>query len=99
MVDKMPDALRAGPYYVLAEAESAAGDAPRAALDYLRLPILYPRETALVPPALLAAGGCLEKSGDKDAAARIYRELVAAHRDTPEAAEAENRLRKDGGNR
>jgi TolA-binding protein len=91
-LEKMPDALRGGPYYVLGAALSAKHQPARAALAYLRVPILYPADRALAGRALLDGGRELEKIGQKDEAASLYREVVDTHSQTPLATEAQQRL-------
>jgi tetratricopeptide (TPR) repeat protein len=91
-VEKMPEALRAGPYFVLGSALAARQQPGRAALAYLRVPIHYPQNRALAGRALLEAGRELERIGQKPEAATLYREVISTHARTPLAEEAEQRL-------
>ena len=70
-----------------------AGKEPAAAaIALLKLPILYSRDRHLAAIALLSAGGCLEKSGQRAQAAGLYRELIAGYEGLSEAGEAQRRL-------
>jgi tetratricopeptide (TPR) repeat protein len=91
-VEKMPTALRGGPYFVLAEALSAKHQPAHAALAYLRVPILYPRDRLLAGRALLEAGRQLERIGQTSEAASLYREVLQTHPQTTLATEAQDRL-------
>ncbi len=99
-VEKIPENLRAGPYYVLGAAWAAKHQPARAALAYLRVPLLYPGDRALAGRALLEGGRELEKIGQKAEAATLYREVLDTHAQGPLAEEAQQRLaalRKDEG--
>lgn len=91
-VEKAPQSLRAGPYFVLGAAFSAKHQPARAALAYLRVPIHYPHNRSLAGRALLEAGRELERIGQTDEAASLYREVASAHAQTPLAEEAQQRL-------
>jgi hypothetical protein len=91
-VEKAPQSLRGGPYFVLGAALSAKHLPARAALAYLRVPLLYPHQRSLAGRALLEAGRELEKIGQKDEAASLYREVTSTHPQTPLAEEAQQRL-------
>jgi len=90
-LEKMPEPLRAGPYYMLGIAAVEKQPEP-AAVDLLRLPILYPRERLLSASALLSAGRAVERGRQPSAASMLYRELTSEFVDLPEAAEAQRRL-------
>ncbi len=92
-IDEQDESLRAGAYYVLGLA-SSPHDPEAAALALLELPILYPQHRRLASAALLAAGNCLERSGDEPAAATLYRELVKRYEGAPEFGEARRRIEK-----
>jgi hypothetical protein len=91
-IESIPETLRAGPYYVLGRMLAARHQPDRAALAYLRVPILYPRHRQLAARCLLEAGRELERIGQKSEAASLYRELTAAHSNTPAASEGQSRL-------
>ena len=56
------------------------------------MPILYPQDRPLAAASLFAAARALEEAEQPDAAARVYRELVAEHPQTRPADEAQQRL-------
>lgn len=91
-VEKMPESLRAGPYFVLAAAWSAKHQPARAALAYMHVPILHSTQRRLAGRALLEAGRELEKIGQKEEAASLYREVVEGHNKSPLVEEARQRL-------
>lgn len=92
MVERMPDRLRAGPYFTLARALAGKQQGEQAALAFLRVPILYPKAGRLAAAALLSAGRELEKIGQTKEAVVLYHEVVRDHSQTPAAAEASSRL-------
>ena len=93
-IERMPEALRAGPYYVLGRAEAHRDRWEAAALAWLRVPILYPEHRLLAARSLLDAGRSLERLGQSDQAVGLYRELVETYPKTPAEAEAQARLRE-----
>jgi len=92
MVGRMPDRLRAGPYFTLARALAANQQSEQAALAFLRVPILYPEDGRLAAAALLSAGRELERIAQTEEAVVLYHEVVRDHGQTPAAAEATSRL-------
>jgi len=92
-IGNIPAPLRAGPYFSVGSV-MAMRRPEDAALVLLRVPILYSRERALSAAALLLAGDCLEKAGQADEAATLYKELVTDHQGAPEAVDASARLRQ-----
>ncbi len=70
-VEKIPEPLRAGPYFLLGRAAHAVGEREKAVLYWMRLPILYPENKLLVEAAVNEAAATLEKLGRPDQAARI----------------------------
>lgn len=93
VVGRMPTRLRAGPYFVLGRAWGARGQHQRAALSFLRVPILYPTERGIAAWALLSAGRELERIDQAKEAVTLYQEVVRDHRG--HAAEAEARALLD----
>jgi tetratricopeptide (TPR) repeat protein len=93
-LQKTPEALRAGPYYLLGQALARNGRAEEAALAFLRVPILYPRERNLAARCLLDAARQLDKTGQRGESARLYREIVSQYAETRDAAEAKSELAK-----
>lgn len=84
-IERMPQAVRAGPYFVLGQVLSHKHKSEQALLALMRIPILYPRQRRLASESLLESGRLLEKSNQSEDALRLYRELV---RDYPETAAA-----------
>jgi tetratricopeptide (TPR) repeat protein len=97
LVEKMPREVRAGADYVLAQGLAARGQNERAALAWLRIPLLYPeQDRGLAAMALLNAGRALERIGNKPEAASLYREILRDHAGTPSATQATARLESLG---
>lgn len=90
-IERLPSALRAGPYLVLGKAWLARGDAQQAALTLLRIPILHSNEPALAAEALWSAAQALEKT-DGTSAVTLYRELLRDHPEHPVGQQVRNRL-------
>jgi len=91
-IERMPEAIRPGPYYVLGQALAQQGQWEEAALSLLRVPILYGKHRALAARALLDAGRSLEKLDRTAGASRLYRELLESYPDARAAGEARARL-------
>ena len=89
---RLPGDLRAGPYYLIGQAWSAKGSADKAALAFLRAPILYGTDRRLAAAALLSAGRELERIGQVQEAATLYGEVVRDYAAAPAAIEARGRL-------
>ena len=62
-VERMPEPLRAGPYFLLGQAAKSVGDREKAVLYWMRLPILYSEQKLLVDAAVTEAADALEKLG------------------------------------
>lgn len=82
LLDKLPEALRAGPALVVGRAWAQRNEPERAALLLLRVPILYHDQHRLAAEALWSGGQMLEKMSQPAEAATLYRELL---RDFPRA--------------
>lgn len=95
-VETFPEAVRAGPYFVLGRALAQQKQPAAAAMSFLRVPILYPSDRPLAAASLLAAGQALEQAAEPESAARLYRELLAEHPQSRAAAEARQRVQKLG---
>lgn len=93
-IERMPEPLRAGPYYVVGLAEAHRQRWEAAALAWLRVPVLYPEQRLLAARSLLDAGRSLERLGQSDEAVGLYRELVEGYPKTPAAGEGRERLRE-----
>ena len=82
----MPASLRAGPYLVLADAQSRNKMYDPAAVNLMRIPILYASNRSLSAPALYSAGRVLQNAGRQNEATRVWNEL---RRDFPSSTWAE----------
>lgn len=91
-IERMPESLRAGPYYVLGLARAQRQQWDGAALAWLRVPVLYPEHRVLAARSLVEAGRVLEGLGRSEQAARLYDEVVNRYSKTPSEAEARARL-------
>ena len=92
LVTRMPEELRGGPYFTLGRALARQKQSEQAALAFLRVPILYPKDSRLAAAALLSAARELERIAQTKEAVALYREIVRDHSQTPAAAEASSRL-------
>ena len=93
-IDKLPDALRAGPSLVVGRAWGQRNEPERAALRLLRIPILHAEQPTLAAEALWSAGQMLERLGQSSEAAGLYRELVREHAQAIVASSADDRLKE-----
>jgi tetratricopeptide (TPR) repeat protein len=91
-IERMPESLRAGPYYVLGRGWFQRQDWEQAALAFMRIPILYPEHRMTAARSLMDAGWSLEKLDRTSQAARVYRELIQEYPGGREAAQAQGRL-------
>ena len=91
-IAQMPEAVRAGPYFLLGQAWARQGQSDKAALALLRVPLVYPENRALAARSLLEAGRCLADAGRRDEAAGLYREALEKYPETSAAADARTRL-------
>jgi TolA-binding protein len=94
----MPEPLRAGPYYVLGAAEAQHQRWERAALAWMRIPILYPEHRNLAAQALFDAGRSLERLGRSEQSVQLYRELVNTYPNTAPGSQAQARMEQMKGN-
>jgi TolA-binding protein len=77
----------------MAELLEEQGDCERAARNYMRVVILFLHEE-LSPKALWRAGQCYEKLESYDQAHSAYSELLNDYPEAPQAAEAEEALKR-----
>lgn len=90
---EVPEPLRAGPYFVLATGLSRQLQREAAALSYLKVPVLFPKERRLAARALVEAAQESVRLGREDDARLLQRELLQQYPDSPEASEAARLLR------
>jgi len=92
-IERMPEPLRAGPYFVLGNAFLRKKQWQPAALALIRVPILYPKRRALAAQSLADAARAVEQLGRNAEALRLYAELIRNYPEqTGPVAEAKSRL-------
>jgi tetratricopeptide (TPR) repeat protein len=91
-IERFPERLLAGPYLVLGRALDYRQQHQQAALALMHVPTLYPQERTLAAEALVSTGKALEKLGQAEDAARLYREVVTGYSETRCASEAKAKL-------
>ncbi|MBW3597415.1 MAG: hypothetical protein KY475_09080, partial [Planctomycetes bacterium] len=82
VVERIPETLRAGPHFLVGQAQARLDDSPTAALTLLRVPVLYPQHRNLAAESLLSAARELERLERTEEAVSLYRELAG---DYPES--------------
>lgn len=91
-LERLPAETRPLGYFCVGEAFAKHNQPEKAALAYLRIPILYPRTRPLAAEALLAAAAQLEKMQRREQAAGLYREVLTDYAALPAATTARQRL-------
>ncbi|REJ69492.1 MAG: hypothetical protein DWQ31_04510 [Planctomycetota bacterium] len=91
-VEKLPERLRVGPYYVLGRGYALKKQYEQAALTLMRVPVQFPLHRDLGAESLLIVGSALAELGRADEAERVLREVVEDHADSLAAQEATQRL-------
>ncbi len=74
-IAEMPSNLRAGPWYLVAEAQSRMGKTDDAAINWLRIPILYPEQLSLSAAALYQTSLLLHNASRAEEALAVVDEL------------------------
>jgi tetratricopeptide (TPR) repeat protein len=92
VIERMPSDLRAGPLLLRAQVLARVGEAQAAAVEFLRLPILYPEQGDLAAEGLWNAARQLDATGARDEAQTLYREFVADFPEHLHVARAQQRL-------
>jgi hypothetical protein len=90
-IEAMPEALRAGPIFVVGSGWMQI-DSEQAALQLLRIPVLYAEQFGLAARALAQAAEQLLKLNRTDEARIVLQELIDRHDGTAEADFAEKKL-------
>ncbi len=93
-VNRLPWPWRPGPTVVVAQAWESKQDFNRAALWWLRIPILYASHRDLAARGLASAGRNLERLGAIDQAVQLYRELLERYPEFPDRDMVASRLRE-----
>lgn len=92
----VPESLRAGPYFVLASGYSRQVQPEAAALLYLKVPVLFPKERRLAARALAEAAQESIRLGREEDARLMQKEILQNYPESPEASEAARLLRTQG---
>lgn len=91
-LERLPVETRPLGYFCVGEAFARHNQPEKAALAFMRIPILHPRTQALAAEALLAAGTQLEKMDRREQAASLYREVLSDYATLPAATTVRQRL-------
>jgi tetratricopeptide (TPR) repeat protein len=92
-VEQMPAEVRAGGYFVVGEGLARLDQPERAALAFLRIPLVHNQQRTMAADALLAAAKLLqEKLGRSEEAVGLYREVLSGYSRTLAAGEAKAKL-------
>lgn len=92
LIDKMPEAIRSGPQFMLGRAYQQTGRHVDAALAYLWVPFVYAPESDLAAEATLKAAESAQKAGLADDATKLFQELIDKLPDTEWASKAQEQL-------
>jgi tetratricopeptide (TPR) repeat protein len=90
--ERLPESLRAGPYFVLGQALGQRDSSEAALLAFLRVPLLYSEQHHLAAEALGEAARLLEADGNASAALRLRRELIRDYSNTVAGRHAEQQM-------
>jgi len=93
-IERLPDKLRGGPYYVLGRAHLLRNEHEQAAAAFLWLPLVYTTDRELAARGCLEAADALAEVGRKNAALTLYREVGLRFSDTEYAQEASAQIEK-----
>jgi tetratricopeptide (TPR) repeat protein len=94
IVPRLPEGLRSGPSFVLAQALARHHAVDEAVLVYLRIALVDAPAGELAAESLWAAGQLLQQVPEPDEAQRIYRELIERHPDHLLVNEAQRAMRE-----
>jgi hypothetical protein len=81
-IEELPVPLRAGPYYLLAEIQMKKGEVNPAAVNWMRIPILYPEQISLSAAALYQTSVLLENNQQPEKAQALREELERVYPQT-----------------
>lgn len=91
-IERMPASLRPGPTLLLGQGLARQGEPQRAAIEMLRIPILWSDHRELAAVALWEAGRVLESTATPGDATGLYREIVTAYPSSSLADAARRKL-------
>ena len=90
LVDKMPREYRAGPTFVLANVQAQCQKTDEALINFMRIPILYPKQRYLAAAALYRSAKMLHNGGKSAKGQSLINELVSKYPETIWAQQATN---------
>lgn len=76
---KLEPILRAGPYFLLAEAFLVRQDFDIASATFLQIPLVYDSDHPISADALFEAGNAIRKNGLRVEAAQLYQEVMSRY--------------------
>ncbi|MCH7686621.1 MAG: hypothetical protein IH899_08075, partial [Planctomycetes bacterium] len=82
-IESLPETLRGGPYYLLAQGHFQRRETGLAVNAILWLPLVYDHDHFLAAQACLEAAGALFDMGRRTEAMTLYREITVRFADTP----------------
>ena len=97
LVEKMPREFRAGPLFVLADAQSKCQKTDLALINLMRIPILYPQQRSLGAAALYRCASLLHNKGQAKQSKAILNELVTKYPETIWAQQADQNNAQQAG--
>lgn len=92
-IDRMPEWLRGGPYYLLGQGYLQHREEEHAATALLWLPFVYRHDHYLAARACLEAAEAMQRNGRLPQARTLYREVIFRYEETPYAGEASAALK------
>ena len=91
-ISRLPTALRAGPYFLLAGGLSRHQHHEQAIVSWMRIPIDYPQHYQLAAESLLASAKKLNQLQREPQARNLYQEIVTRYASTVAAGQAQRWL-------
>jgi tetratricopeptide (TPR) repeat protein len=91
-----PEPIQAGPTFVIGEALARIGEHDRAALAYLRVPVLHQENRHLAARAIVSAAQAMSRGGQIEEAKQLLGEVNREFFDTPQRVEAQGLLKSIG---
>ncbi|MCH8830189.1 MAG: hypothetical protein IID45_11490 [Planctomycetes bacterium] len=92
-IERLPEPMRGGPYYLLGRAYQQRRENEQAAAAFLWLPLVYSQDHHLAGRACLEAADALIDVGQNRSARILYREVIARFADTSFAQDAKAQLK------
>ena len=95
-IERMPEELRGGPYYLLGAGHLLRQEHERAAAALLWTALVYDFDHQLAARACLKAAETMKQLGQKDEAKNLFREVAIRFRDTSYAQDASQAIASGG---